>query len=590
MPAIRRAARICAAAILMGGMTAAQDATQSSSKQAHDLLARADAPLFSAATYRLAGTAVTKTILPVARTTDNAFAVAATRDGHVRVEDGSLSSLRLSIFDGSILTDYRALNNSYTQTKVRSVPEAPLMRILRFGHDPRNVLSAEMEKSQKVEFRGQPTPCYVVRANYNGFAGDPNARNVVRTVWITRDRSIIVRDSWELEMTMGASQARGGTAYNFTTVEWDTEVPGDLFVFHPPEGSQAMASPTAPATLPGGPAAIPSANGIGSGGGIGSGSGGLGTQNAGGGTTVKMTLAALRRKVEADYSAEARAAGIQGSVLVAAEIDEVGHVASARVIRGLGLGLDEKAAEAVRHWEFSPAARDGVSIRSTRTYEVDFRLPERGPWHVDGIAYRPRLPDGSRVPVAEISKPAFRQWASPDAAACPGRGYVSLEVHIGADGMPGEVKSSQSNPAADAAVRAAQSWSFEPAMARHSAIPADASILLECGEGDWLGNPVEANAPASRVGGGVTAPVILFKVEPEYSEEARKSKFQGSLLLSVVVDPAGRPSQVRVLRSLGLGLDEKAIESVAQWRFKPGMKEGKPVSVQATIEVNFKLL
>lgn len=93
-----------------------------------------------------------------------------------------------------------------------------------------------------------------------------------------------------------------------------------------------------------------------------------------------------------------------------------------------------------------------------------------------------------------------------------------------------------------------------------------------------------------RIGGGVSAPALLSKVEPEYSEEARKAKFQGTVVLYVVVDEKGQPQQLRVVRPLGLGLDEKAIEAVQRWRFRPGFKDGKPVAVAATVEVNFRLL
>jgi TonB family protein len=93
-----------------------------------------------------------------------------------------------------------------------------------------------------------------------------------------------------------------------------------------------------------------------------------------------------------------------------------------------------------------------------------------------------------------------------------------------------------------------------------------------------------------RMGGGVSAPTLLSKVEPEYSEEARKAKYQGVVLLYVEVDPSGKAVNIRVLHSLGLGLDQKAMEAVKKWRFKPGLKDGRPVTVQAQIEVNFRLL
>lgn len=93
-----------------------------------------------------------------------------------------------------------------------------------------------------------------------------------------------------------------------------------------------------------------------------------------------------------------------------------------------------------------------------------------------------------------------------------------------------------------------------------------------------------------RIGGGVSSPVPIYKPEPEYSEEARKAKFQGAVLLSIVILPDGTTTNIRVIRPLGLGLDEKAIEAVQKWRFRPSMKDGKPVAVSANVEVNFRLL
>jgi TonB family protein len=87
-----------------------------------------------------------------------------------------------------------------------------------------------------------------------------------------------------------------------------------------------------------------------------------------------------------------------------------------------------------------------------------------------------------------------------------------------------------------------------------------------------------------------TSPALVYKQEPEYSELARKAKFQGRVGLSVEVNASGQATNVKVSHSLGLGLDEKAIEAVKQWRFKPTMKDGKPVAVQAEVQVNFRLL
>jgi periplasmic protein TonB len=89
---------------------------------------------------------------------------------------------------------------------------------------------------------------------------------------------------------------------------------------------------------------------------------------------------------------------------------------------------------------------------------------------------------------------------------------------------------------------------------------------------------------------GITGPVLLFQVEPEYSEEARKAKFQGTVMLSIIIDRQGRTRDIRVVRELGLGLDQKAVEAVSKWRFKPGQKGGTPVNIAANVEVNFRLL
>ncbi len=90
--------------------------------------------------------------------------------------------------------------------------------------------------------------------------------------------------------------------------------------------------------------------------------------------------------------------------------------------------------------------------------------------------------------------------------------------------------------------------------------------------------------------GSVTRPVLLYKVDPEFSEEARKAKYQGTVLLTVEIDVDGKPHRARVIHGLGLGLDEKALEAVGQWKFRPGYRNGEPVAVSATVEVNFRLL
>jgi protein TonB len=92
-----------------------------------------------------------------------------------------------------------------------------------------------------------------------------------------------------------------------------------------------------------------------------------------------------------------------------------------------------------------------------------------------------------------------------------------------------------------------------------------------------------------KVGGGISAPHAVSTPDPEYTEEARNAKTQGTCTLWLIVDTTGHPRDIRVVRGLGFGLDTKAMEAVKQWRFDPALKEGKPVNVQISVEVDFRL-
>jgi TonB family protein len=100
-----------------------------------------------------------------------------------------------------------------------------------------------------------------------------------------------------------------------------------------------------------------------------------------------------------------------------------------------------------------------------------------------------------------------------------------------------------------------------------------------------------ATIPTSpqKVGAGVTAPVPVYTPPPEFSEEAREAKYQGQAMVQVIIDTDGMPQNPRVIRPLGMGLDEEALEAVMRYRFKPAMKNGQPVAVFLTIAVNFRL-
>jgi TonB family protein len=121
--------------------------------------------------------------------------------------------------------------------------------------------------------------------------------------------------------------------------------------------------------------------------------------------------------------------------------------------------------------------------------------------------------------------------------------------------------------------------------AYHVKVKESATVLLFA---LLTGFTAAADDPVLNVGKGVTAPKILHKPDPKYSEEARREHVQGTALYSIVVDKSGHTRDIEVLSPIGYGLDEKGVEAIQQWLFSPGMKDGAPVSIRAQIEVNFR--
>jgi protein TonB len=107
------------------------------------------------------------------------------------------------------------------------------------------------------------------------------------------------------------------------------------------------------------------------------------------------------------------------------------------------------------------------------------------------------------------------------------------------------------------------------------------------GVGDGFGGG--AGGGAYKVGGSVLAPRPLAMPDPDYTEQAREAKLQGMCVLKLIVGADGKPRDIHVIRSLGMGLDEKAMAAVSQWTFAPATKDGTAVPVQISVQVVFKL-
>jgi TonB family protein len=108
----------------------------------------------------------------------------------------------------------------------------------------------------------------------------------------------------------------------------------------------------------------------------------------------------------------------------------------------------------------------------------------------------------------------------------------------------------------------------------------------------WSGEVLQENRnllPVKQIGNGVSAPVLTYSIPPEYTPDARNAKTEGTVLVNLIVNEKGRPENVHVIRGVGNGLDEKAVEAVKKYKFKPARENGDPVPVELNVEINFKL-
>lgn len=161
---------------------------------------------------------------------------------------------------------------------------------------------------------------------------------------------------------------------------------------------------------------------------------------------------------------------------------------------------------------------------------------------------------------------------------------------------------------ADAAVDAVRNWRFEPYTKSGQPVQVHQKLAFEFRQGKKIGEleeqlpPPTASKPLGsapdkgsdeetifQVGHGVKPPRAIYAPDPPYAEKARRAKYQGTCVLSLIVGSDGQPHHIRVVRALGEGLDAKAVETVSKWKFQPGTKDGAPVAVYVVIEVAFHL-
>jgi TonB family protein len=306
-------------------------------------------------------------------------------------------------------------------------------------------------------------------------------------------------------------------------------------------------------------------------------------------TQPKFKPAILMHKVDPQYTPEARAAGLQGTLTLYVEVDAIGKPSDIEVMEGLGMGLDEAAINAVRQWQYRPNPDAADLFQDGFELELPFRLDTPDSWFVAGQHYKFSTADLERY--GDMPQPAAIHYVAPDAAACREPGATVVRLTVGKDGTPRDVHLAPAGGAAgDAVVKAVQSWKFNRAHGKEKAVEAQGYVEFACRPAGDAEKMPPIQAPADPIAGSMSAPVLVKKVAPEYTEQARRARVQGTSMLYVRITPAGKATEIHILRRLGMGLDQKAIEAVKLWEFHPGMKGGHPVTVEATIEVNFKLL
>jgi TonB family protein len=195
------------------------------------------------------------------------------------------------------------------------------------------------------------------------------------------------------------------------------------------------------------------------------------------------------------------------------------------------------------------------------------------------------------------------EWAQPkypkQALDARLQGTVVLMLSVDEEGYVSKVSAISGDPQlVDAAVGTVRKWKYVPydMNGRSVAVTTKAAFVFsisEAGRPDvsvTIRNLPKADiGPVIKVVKGVTAPKAIYSPAPQYSKRAKKDKYQGNCVLSLVVGPDGKAYDVKVSRFLGEGLDEKAIEAVRNWRFQPALKDGKPVAVAINLEVQFVL-
>ncbi len=332
----------------------------------------------------------------------------------------------------------------------------------------------------------------------------------------------------------------------------------------------------------------------------------------------QVELAKLIFQPRPEYPPLAKMARTQGTVRLEAIISKDGLIQDLKMMSGHPL-LVKAAIEAVSRWRYQRTLLNGEPVEVVTEIDVNFSLGgnQAAPPTVDmaraaeaselGMAKPGEFVKGAFTVGGNVSAPVPIYKPDPpyseEARKAKIQGTVALSIVVDARGNVSEIHDIRylGYGLDEKAIETVFTWKFRPGLRDGVPVPVRIPVDIIFRLSSGTGEPVyparastsgEGNDPGKEIyslGGNVTAPVPTYKPTPPYSEEARKAKVQGTVLLGVLVDAQGNVSDVRLLKPLSKGLDEKAIETVRTWKFRPATREGVAVPVRFKIEVAFRL-
>jgi TonB family protein len=282
------------------------------------------------------------------------------------------------------------------------------------------------------------------------------------------------------------------------------------------------------------------------------------------------------QKKEPEYSEEARIAKLSGTALVQIVVGEDGSARNLSVLRPLGLGLDEKAVEAVRVWRFRAGMKDGGAVPVLASIEINFRLEGGGqPWHLTRALFNPP---------AGVARPVLIAAPYPADAGSGVNDTVRVSFDVDENGVPINFRGqSGANPKLESeAIGILSGWRFQPGTKDGKPVTASATFDLNHGAGDATGGR------AIRIGSEIAAGNLIDKVTPGYPPEAKAGRLQGVVTLAVRIGKDGHVVNATVISGDPI-LAQAALDAVRQWLYRPTLLNGNPVEVDTQVDVNFTL-